>query len=62
VEIAQADIQSLVSAPSAMPEIAALVMTKTEIRDLVAAVAALRTVSRRNELTPPRALLAPPTD
>jgi quinoprotein glucose dehydrogenase len=62
VEIAQADIQSLVSTPSAMPEIAALVMTKTEIRDLVAAVAALRTVSRRTELTPPRALVAPPID
>lgn len=62
VEIAQADIQSLVSAPSAMPEIAALVMTKAEIRDLVAAVAGLRTTTRRNELTPPRALLAPPID
>ncbi len=62
VEIAQADIQSLVSTPSAMPEIAALVMTKTEIRDLVAAVAALRTVSRCTELTPPRALVAPPID
>jgi len=62
VEITQADIQSLVSAPSAMPEIAALVMTKAEIRDLVAAVAGLRTTARRNELTPPRALLAPPTD
>ncbi|MEI7567750.1 MAG: c-type cytochrome, partial [Opitutaceae bacterium] len=62
VEIAQADIQSLVAAPSAMPEIAALVMTKAEIRDLVAAVAGLRTTARRNELTPLRALLAPPID
>ena len=62
IEIAQADITSIVSAPSAMPEIAALVMTKTEIRDLVAAVASLRTPPRRNELTQPRALLAPPID
>ena len=37
-------------------------MTKAEIRDLVAAVAGLRTTTRRTELTPPRALLAPPTD
>ena len=62
VAIALADITSLVSAPSAMPEIAALVMTKAEIRDLVEAVAALRTPPGQNESTTPRALVAPPTD
>ena len=45
-----------------MPEIAALVLTKAEIRDLVEAVAALRTPPGQNESTTPRALVAPPTD
>ncbi len=62
IEVAQADITSLVSAPSAMPELATLVMTKAEIRDLVAAVAALRTPPGQMESTGPRALVAPPID
>jgi len=43
VDIAAADIKSVESAPSAMPELAALVLTKDEIRDLVAAVSTFRT-------------------
>ena len=40
--IPAADIKGVESAPSAMPEIAALVLTKAEIRDLVEAVVALK--------------------
>ncbi|HVZ63812.1 MAG TPA: HEAT repeat domain-containing protein [Lacunisphaera sp.] len=43
-EVASADIRSVESAPSAMPEIAALVLKKSEIRDLVAALASLTDV------------------
>lgn len=43
ITIAAADIKNVESAPSAMPELAALVLKKSEIRDLVAAVAALKT-------------------
>ncbi len=43
VDIAAADIKNVESAPSAMPELAALVLTKDEIRDLVAAVSTFRT-------------------
>ena len=41
--IATADIKSVESAPSAMPELAAAVLSKSEIRDLVATVASLKT-------------------
>lgn len=40
--VAAADIKSVESAPSAMPEIAALVLTKRQIRDLVEAVYSLK--------------------
>jgi putative heme-binding domain-containing protein len=43
VDIAAADIKNVESAPSAMPELAALVLTKDEIRDLVAAVSTFHT-------------------
>jgi putative heme-binding domain-containing protein len=43
IRIAAADIKKVESAPSAMPEIAALVLTKAQIRDLVATVASLKT-------------------
>ncbi len=42
VEIPAADLKGVESAPSAMPEIAALVLTKSEIRDLVEGLAALK--------------------
>jgi len=41
--IAAADIKSVDSAPSAMPELAAVVLSKSEIRNLVATVASLKT-------------------
>ncbi|AOS44504.1 Quinoprotein glucose dehydrogenase B precursor [Lacunisphaera limnophila] len=41
LEIPAAEVKSVESAPSAMPEIAALVLTKAEIRDLVAGLASL---------------------
>ena len=51
-EIAQADIQSIVSAPSAMPEIAALVLTKAEIRNLVEGLYSLKEPAKpRDQLT-----------
>ncbi len=55
-EIPQADIKSIVSAPSAMPEIAALVLTKAEIRDLVEGLAALKTPFTPNTAATIRAL------
>ncbi len=42
LEIPTGDIKGVESAPSAMPEIAALVLTKAQIRDLVEAVASLK--------------------
>ena len=62
IEIPASDITSVVSAPSAMPELAALVMTKAEIRDLVEAVASLRTPMPKGMSAAPRALRPPPTD
>lgn len=57
VEIPTAEIKSIESAPSAMPEIAALVLTKAEIRDLVEAAMALRAPGRpRTAAAVPRAL------
>jgi quinoprotein glucose dehydrogenase len=44
--IAAADIKNVESAPSAMPELAALVLSKAEIRDLVATVASLKTPAK----------------
>ncbi len=62
IEIPAADIKSVESAPSAMPELAALVMTKAEIRDLVEAVASLRTAPTKIGAAKPRALTPAPTD
>lgn len=56
VEIPTTDIKGIESAPSAMPEIAALVLTKSEIRNLVEAVASLKTPVRSRDQQPPRAL------
>jgi len=56
MEIPQSDIKSIVSAPSAMPEVAALVLTKTEIRDLVEGLALLTTPYKPSEKSPIRAL------
>ena len=56
IEIPAADIKSVESAPSAMPEIAALVLTKAEIRDLVEAVSSLKTRARPNNQNQLRAL------
>ncbi len=42
LDIPTGDIKGVESAPSAMPEIAALVLTKAQIRDLVEAVASLK--------------------
>lgn len=41
-EIPAGEVKSVESAPSAMPEVAALVLTKAEIRDLVEGLAALK--------------------
>ncbi len=56
VEIPAADIKAVESAPSAMPEIAALVLTKAEIRDLVESLASLKEPARMQEKKPIRAL------
>ncbi len=42
IEIPVAEVKSVESAPSAMPEVAALVLTKSEIRDLVEGLASLK--------------------
>jgi quinoprotein glucose dehydrogenase len=54
--IPAAQVKSVESAPSAMPEIAALVLTKVQIRDLVAGLAALTETPAPREQQPLRAL------
>ena len=56
VEIPTADIKSVESALSAMPEVAALVLTKAEIRDLVESVSALKEPQKLRAEMPLRAL------
>ncbi len=56
VVIAAADLKGVESAPSAMPEIAALVLTKADIRNLVEAVASLTTQPKPRDQIPLRAL------
>lgn len=56
ISIPAARIKSVETAPSAMPEIAALVLTKAQIRDLVAGLAALTDVPTPRETAPLRAL------
>jgi quinoprotein glucose dehydrogenase len=56
IDLPAADIKGIESAPSAMPEIAALVLTKSEIRDLVEAVASLKTPVKPRDQIPLRAL------
>ncbi len=48
-DIPAADIKGVETAPSAMPEVAALVLTKSEIRDLVEAVASFKTPPQSSE-------------
>jgi len=55
-DIPAADIKGVESAPSAMPEIAALVLTKAEIRNLVEAVASLKTPVKPRDHVELRAL------
>jgi quinoprotein glucose dehydrogenase len=55
-EIPAADVKSVESAPSAMPELAALVLTKSEIRDLVEGLAAMKQPLESHGPTTPRAL------
>jgi len=56
LDIPAADVKGVESAPSAMPEIAALVLTKSEIRDLVEAVYALKSPVKPRDQVPLRAL------
>jgi quinoprotein glucose dehydrogenase len=56
LDLPAADVKGIESAPSAMPEIAALVLTKAEIRDLVEAVASLRAPVTSSDQRPLRAL------
>jgi len=56
IEIPAAEIKSMETAPSAMPEIAALVMTKGEIRDLVEYVSSLKTPAKPRDKITLRAL------
>jgi quinoprotein glucose dehydrogenase len=56
IMIPAAQIKSVETAPSAMPEIAALVLTKAQIRDLVAGLAALTETPAPREKQPMRAL------
>jgi quinoprotein glucose dehydrogenase len=62
LEIPRTDIKSVELAPSAMPEVAALVLTKAEIRDLVEFVANLKQPARPRDQWPIRALLSQPAD
>jgi quinoprotein glucose dehydrogenase len=55
-DIPSGDIRGVESAPSAMPEIAALVLTKAEIRNLVEAVASLKTPVKTRDHVELRAL------
>ncbi len=50
-DIAAADIKQVESAPSAMPEVAALVLTKAQIRDVVEAVYSFRTPAQAPKKT-----------
>lgn len=56
----RSEIRSIALAPSAMPEIAALVLSKAEIRDLVEFVSSLKEPARPRETQPIRALLSQP--
>jgi hypothetical protein len=56
VSIAAAEVKSVDSAPSAMPEIAAIALTKSQIRDLVAGLAALTEEPESHEKPGLRAL------
>ena len=62
LEIPRAEIKSVDLAPSAMPEVAALVLTKAEIRDLVEFVANLKRPARPRDEWPIRALLPHPAE
>jgi quinoprotein glucose dehydrogenase len=59
-DIARSDIAGIELAPSAMPEIAVHVLSKSEVRDLVESVASLRRPARPRDQIPVRALLAQP--
>ena len=59
VEIPATDLKEVVSAPSAMPEVAAFVLTKSEIRDLVEGLASLKDPINPRNPKPLRALRAP---
>ncbi|MDQ5980379.1 MAG: quinoprotein glucose dehydrogenase, partial [Verrucomicrobiota bacterium] len=54
--IPASQVKSVESAPSAMPEIAALVLSKAQIRDLVAGLASLTETSAPREKQPLRAM------
>jgi quinoprotein glucose dehydrogenase len=49
VSIAAAEVKSVESAPSAMPEIAAIALTKSQIRDLIAGLAALTETEEKKD-------------
>ena len=56
VTIPAAELKSVESAPSGMPEVAAFVLTKSEIRDVVAYLAALQKPAESRATAPLRAL------
>ena len=57
--IPAAQVKSVESAPSAMPEVAAFILTKSEIRDLVEGLASMKQPVASREQTPLRALRQP---
>ena len=57
--IPAAQVKSVEAAPSAMPEVVALVLTKAEIRDVVAYLTALQELARTRAFTELRALRKP---
>ncbi len=62
VDLPRRDIKTVELAPSAMPEIAALVLKKSEIRDLVAFVSSLKKPARPRDQWPIRALQSQPEE
>jgi quinoprotein glucose dehydrogenase len=62
IAVPKADIAERATGPSPMPEIFGAILTKAELRDLVAFVASLTTMPVHEEKSGPRALMPPPTD
>jgi quinoprotein glucose dehydrogenase len=60
--VPKADIASRETAPSSMPAVFGSILSKAELRDLVAFVASLTTKPAAESYTGPRALRPPPTD